>query len=134
EVRASLVEELPGQRHPLEIDIADDRQDRRVRDAFRRARHEPGREHALQTGADRLERDRELAHRRRPAVGPGVWSNTSSIENPTATRPVPTNILRESSAGAPIRSASATNARTWRSTRSRSEASSSLTFEATPFT
>ena len=87
EVRAGLVEELPGQRHPLGIDVADDRQDRRVRDALGRAGHEPGRQHALQAGTDRLERDRELAHRRRPAVGPGVWSNTSSIENSTATRP-----------------------------------------------
>ena len=37
QVHARLVEELAGQRHPLGIDVADDRDDRRVRDAVRRA-------------------------------------------------------------------------------------------------
>jgi len=74
EVRPGLVEELARQGDPLAVDVLDDRQVRDVGRAVGGAGRQGRGDHALQAGADRLERHLEPAHSAAPARGPGVWS------------------------------------------------------------
>src|SRR5204863_805219 len=110
EVDSGLVHELACHRHPFGVDVMDDGDDRCVRNSVRRTGRHPRWDDSLKAGHDRLERDRQLAHRRRPAFGPGLWSNPSWIETLIRTKLAPSNMRSDTSGGTPIRSHSALKA------------------------